>query len=79
MSLIEQVLNDPFYKAFAEKVSDDKRDELEAAVRELLQGAENIHAAVINASSSQEKREELLSAIEHNISPEGISSWQTKH
>lgn len=78
MSLIDKVLNDPFYKAFADKVSEEKRLELEESIRELLLGAENMHAAIINASSSSDKKEELLNSIEHNISPEGVNSWQEK-
>ena len=79
MGLIDQILNDPFYKAFADKVSDDKKEDLEKTVRELLQGAEQIHAMIIDASSSENKKEDLISSIEHNISPEGIGSWQEKN
>tara|TARA_E500000331_G_C17261125_1_gene715304 strand:- start:1403 stop:1642 length:240 start_codon:yes stop_codon:yes gene_type:complete len=78
MSLIDKVLDDPFYRAFADKVSEEKRLELEESIRELLQGAENMHSAIINASSSNDKKEELLNSIEHNISPEGVNSWQEK-
>ncbi len=78
MSLINEILNDPFYRALADKVSDENREALDESVRDLLKHAEQIHAMILDAQSSLEKSEELAAAVEHNISPEGVGSWQER-
>ena len=75
MSLIDEVLNDPFYRALAESVSDEGQEHLEDSVRDLLKHIDQVYTMVIDASASESGREKLAAAIEHNISPEGIDSW----
>ena len=79
MSLIDEVLNDPFYQALAESVSDEGQESLEASVKDLLKHIDQIYTMIINASASESGREKLAAAIEHNISPEGINSWLEKN
>ena len=75
MSLIEKVLNDPFFKSFADKVDESEKKMLEESVREMLSSADHIYAVISDAVSTEDSREELLDAIEHVISPEGLKEW----
>jgi len=76
MTLIDKVLNDPFYRAFADTVSDSDRKELEERVIDMLSGASQIYSIINEASSTEETREQLLNSIEKLISPEGLKEWQ---
>ena len=76
MTLIDKVLNDPLYKAFADKVSDDERKELEESIIDMLAGANQIYSIISDAASTEETREQLLESLEKVISPEGLKKWQ---